>query len=69
MLQQSIDELVAIAGNHYSLTIAAAKRARQLIDEVGDNKNVFNVKKPLSFATEEILQGRVEVAKLGCVEK
>lgn len=26
MLQQSIDELVAIAGNHYSLTIAAAKR-------------------------------------------
>lgn len=55
MLQQSIDELVKKAGNRYRLTIAASKRARQIIDK-NEDINAFKVEKPLTIATREILE-------------
>lgn len=62
MLQQSIDELIKKAGNRYALTIIASQRARQLISESAGNPEVFNVQKPLTCATNEILHGHLTVA-------
>lgn len=58
MLQQSIDELVKKAGNRYVLTIAASQRARELIATHKD-PNEFNTQKPLTVATNEILEGEL----------
>lgn len=58
MLQQSIDELVKKAGNRYVLTIAASQRARELIS-THDDPNEFNTQKPLTVATNEILEGEL----------
>lgn len=59
MLQQSIDELIKKAGNRYALTIIASQRARQLIEESSGKPEVFNIQKPLTYATNEILCGTV----------
>lgn len=63
MLQQSIDELIKKAGNRYALTIIASQRARQLIAESAGKPDAFNIQKPLTYATDEILCGTV------CVDK
>ncbi len=64
MLQQSIDVLVKKAGNRYALTIAASKRARDLIASNADNQEMFNFTKPLTYATDEILDGRLLFGRL-----
>lgn len=62
MLQLSIDELVKKTGNRYTLTIAASKRARQLIDR-NEDQDAFRLEKPLTIATKEILTGELEMSK------
>lgn len=59
MLQQSIDELIKKAGNRYALTIIASQRARELIEESVGQADAFNIQKPLTYATDEILCGAV----------
>ncbi|MDO4754235.1 MAG: DNA-directed RNA polymerase subunit omega [Bacillota bacterium] len=63
MLQQSIDELIKKAGNRYALTIIASQRARELIDESAGKPDAFNIQKPLTYATDEILCGKISVGK------
>ena len=49
-----------IVNSRYSIVIAAAKRARQLIG--GDEKLVnTNTRKPLSIAVEELAEGKVKI--------
>ena len=49
-----------IANSRYSVVIATAKRARQLIG--GDEKLIDgNTKKPLSIAVEEVAEGKVTI--------
>ena len=52
-----------IVSSRYSIVIAAAKRARQIIAEsaVPDYKN----KKPLSVAVEELMDGDVKILSSG----
>ncbi|SFR68143.1 DNA-directed RNA polymerase subunit omega [[Clostridium] aminophilum] len=71
MLRPSFNELVDAANKYsgqeepvvesrYSIVIAAAKRARQLID--GDEPLVDpKGRKPLSIAIDEIYQGKVQI--------
>ena len=50
-----------VVQSRYSIVLATAKRARQLID--GDEQLVENVdgKKPLSVAVEELYQGKSKI--------
>ncbi len=50
-----------VVNSRYSIVIAAAKRARQIIagDETMADKAVCN--KPLSMAVEEIYEGKVKI--------
>lgn len=49
-----------IVNSRYSIVIATAKRARQLIG--GDEKLVnTSTKKPLSIAVEEVAEGKVTI--------
>lgn len=62
MLKPPINELLEIAGSRYSLVIASSKRARQIIE--GEQVMVDTPSiKPVSMATSEIYEGKVE-----CVE-
>lgn len=59
--KQSEDDTTPIVSSRYSIVMATAKRARQLID--GDEPLVDNVegRKPLSIAVDEIYQGKVKI--------
>jgi len=50
-----------VVQSRYSIVLATAKRARQLID--GDEQLVSNVdgRKPLSVAVEELYQGKIRI--------
>ncbi len=63
MLKPPINELIEKAGSRYSLVIAVSKRARQIID--GDDVYVYakSLSKPVSIATQEIYEGKIEVVK------
>lgn len=63
MLKPPINDLIEITGSRYSLVIAASKRARQIID--GDEVHVKakNLHKPVSIATQEIFEGKIECVK------
>ncbi len=78
MLRQSIDDLVKKTGNRYALTIVASKRARGLINDYNKEMNsradkldrygdldptLYNVKKPLTYATEEVLTGELSISE------
>lgn len=73
MLKPSYAELMDILNegsetdvtSRYTVVIAAAKRARQLID--GDEPMVesYNGEKPVSIAVEEIKEGKIKVVPEG----
>ena len=57
MIYPAINKLVKKAGNRYSLTVAVAKRARELVD--GDKPLLeLPTTKPVSIAVNEIHQGK-----------
>lgn len=62
MLTPSINELLERTGSRYSLVIAAAKRARQIIDGA-EPLTISDSIKPVSIATQEIFEKKIE-----CVE-
>lgn len=58
MLYPPINELLEKVDSRYTLVVAAAKRARQIID--GDELRVEPYsKKPVSIATQEIFEEQV----------
>ena len=59
--KQSEDDTTPIVSSRYSIVMATAKRARQIID--GDTPLIDKAegKKPLSVAVEEIYKGKVHV--------
>lgn len=63
MLKPPINELIELAGSRYSLVIAASKRARQIIDGAEIHVKAKNLHKPVSIATQEIYEGKIEVVK------
>ncbi len=59
MLYPPINELLDKVDSRYTLVVAAAKRARQLIDGSEPKVNDLYSKKPVSIATQEIFEGEV----------
>lgn len=59
--KESEDDTTPIVSSRYSIVMATAKRARQIVD--GDAPLVDDAegKKPLSIAVEEIYQGKVHI--------
>ena len=51
--------------SRYSLVIAAARRARQLVNEQEPLADKVNTYKPLSIAVEEIREGKIHITKQG----
>ncbi len=62
MLNPSIDDLLEVIEDRYSLVIAASKRARQIIESEA-YASMETDKKPVSIAAKEIIEGRVK-----CIE-
>ncbi len=50
-----------VVNSRYSIVIAAAKRARQLIEEECVNPDSYTGEKPLSRAVAEIYDGSVKI--------
>lgn len=48
-------------GSRYTIVIAAAKRARQLVDHAKPLVNDTKVDKPVSIAINELYQGKIKV--------
>ncbi len=62
MIYPSIDELVKNADSKYTLVIAAAKRARQILDGSPILLETDSIK-DVSIALEEIAAGKLEYRK------
>ncbi|AMJ41858.1 MULTISPECIES: DNA-directed RNA polymerase subunit omega [Anaerotignum] len=48
-------------GSRYTIVIAAAKRARQLVDHAEPLVSKIKVDKPVSIAVNELYEGRIKV--------
>ena len=60
MLKPSLDELTRRVDSKYALVVAAAKRARELMDGAMPMVEAEG-SKPLTIALEEIAEGRLEI--------
>lgn len=76
MIHPSYNELIEVLNDNrregepeiesrYSLVIAAARRARQLVNEQEPLADKVNTYKPLSIAVEEIREGKIHIVKQG----
>ena len=54
-----------VVSSRYSIVIAAAKRARQLIAGAESTVDDYQNKKPLSVAVEELMEGDVKILSCG----
>lgn len=60
MLKPPINELLELAGSRYALVVAASKRARKIIEGELPLVDIDSIK-PVSIATEEIYEGKIEI--------
>lgn len=67
MNQPSLDELMKKVDSRYTLVVVAAKRARQLTEDEGVKVADEKVRKPVSVALLEVVQGTTKYcsARLG----
>ena len=59
MINPPLDELTKKVDSRYTLVVAAAKRARQIL-ETKEIEPEEKVRKPVTVALEEILSGRLK---------
>ena len=63
MLYPSINKLMEKVDSRYTLVVAAAKRAREIID--GDEKlTKVSSNKPVTIATHEIAEGKIQYRRV-----
>lgn len=63
--QNNGDEEYPVINSRYSIVMAAAKRARQLIDDEEPLVSKAPVNKPLSIAVEELRRGKIKITEEG----
>lgn len=63
MYQPSIDKLLERMDSKYGLVVATAKRAREITDGAKPVCDMLpkDMKKPVSIAIEEIVEGKLEI--------
>lgn len=59
VINQDTDDITL--GSRYTIVIAAAKRARQLVDHADPLVDKIKVDKPVSIAVRELYEGRIKV--------
>lgn len=59
VINQETDDITL--GSRYTIVIAAAKRARQLVDHAEPLVSNIKVDKPVSIAVNELYQGKIKV--------
>lgn len=59
VISQETDDITL--GSRYTIVIAAAKRARQLVDHAEPLVSNTKVDKPVSIAVNELYQGKIKV--------
>ena len=52
-----------IVGSRYTIVIAAAKRARQLVDHAEPLTSNLKVDKPVSIAVNELYEGKIKIVQ------
>lgn len=62
MLKPPINDLLEISGSRYALVIAVSKRARKIIEGELPLVDIDSVK-PVSIATQEIFDGKIEIVQ------
>lgn len=68
MNKPSLDELMTRVDSRYTLVVAAAKRARALIeDEIKTNQPLYG--KPVTLALEEIADGEIVYRRIRSGQK
>ena len=50
-------------GSRYTIVIAAAKRARELVNHAEPMTMDYTVNKPVSIAVQELYEGRIKIIK------
>ena len=61
MLHPSYTDLMKVVNNRYSIVMATAKRAREIIDGAEPLVRTKDGEKPLSIAIDELNQGKVTI--------
>lgn len=61
ILENQAQEQSDIIGSRYTVVIAAAKRARQLVDHADPLISNSKVNKPVSIAVNELYAGKIKV--------
>ena len=61
MLHPSYGDLMDIVNSRYSIVLATAKRARQLVDGADPMIETTEYDKPLSTAVEELYEGKLKI--------
>ncbi|HHW19124.1 MAG TPA: DNA-directed RNA polymerase subunit omega [Firmicutes bacterium] len=61
MTNPPLEDLMKKVDSKYSLVIAAAKRARQIVSQ--KETNALAVHKPVTIALEEIASGKVKIRR------
>ncbi len=62
MLNVDIQKLMKEGTSRYELVSATAKRARMIVDEARNNKEII-IEKPVSIAVEELQEGTWSIRK------
>lgn len=62
MIYPPLDELLKRVDSRYTLVVAAAKRARQILEHP-DLESEESVGKPVTIALEEIISGRLKYGR------
>lgn len=58
-----------VVGSRYTIVIAAAKRARQLVDHAEPLTSKVKVDKPVSIAVNELYEGKIAIIQNNEVEE
>ncbi len=60
MLRPAVNQIISKNESCYSLVIAVAKRAREISDELAENKLTLE-EKPVKTAVEELASGKCKI--------
>ncbi len=63
MLKPVVDSVVEKAPSRYSLVIGVAKRAREIVDNAIEKKEIL-VEKPVGIAVEQLMRREYEIVEL-----
>lgn len=60
MLRPAVSQILKSGESYYSLVIAVAKRAREIVAEAEKNHEIL-IEKPVKMAVEEFYEGRYKL--------